>query len=193
MTYDELRAALTAYAHRTDPETIANEPTALELARSRLGRHFFPELALAIEPALVPVAGVADLPATFGQADTVATAHGDLAYQTPREWARAVARRDTDGKFTIAGTKLYVDPSIASVALTYYRQPEVIAAGASNWLSLSFPDVWLWEAVAEQHRFCQDGESAALAQGEASRLAAEAELETRGNKEGGALRMTSRR
>ena len=35
--------------HRTDPETVGNEPVALELARVQLARSFFPELASASE------------------------------------------------------------------------------------------------------------------------------------------------
>jgi hypothetical protein len=194
VTATELRAALSAYMHRSDPETIANELTAIELARVKLGRTFFPELAAAILPSLPIVAGVGDLPADFGQADNVSTpARGDLLYSTPREWSRYVASRDTLGRYTVAGTKVYTDASLTVVALTYYRAVDPISGAASNWCSTGFPDVWLWAAIAEQHRFVQDFESAAGADSAWHGMAADAMEATRGNKEGGALRMSTRR
>jgi|ERR1700752_3226831 len=193
MIYDEIRAAVDAYMHRTDPETVQNEATAMELARAKLNRWFFPERASVLVD-LVLSNGVADLPIDFGQADTVSTpAQGDLFYVSPREFARLTARGDTGGNFTVTGTQVHMDKVISAASLLYYRQAELIAVGGSNWLSEAFPDVWIWQAIAEQHRFCQDFESALVAEGYAKSLGDQALLETRANREGGSLKMTSRR
>lgn len=191
MTYTEVRAALSAYMHRTDPETINNEPIALELARQKLNRWFFPEPSSTLVRGVVMTAGETNLPADYGQVDTVSTAEGDLFYVTPREFSRLVARGDTGGNFTVTGSSLSTDAAVATVSLLYYRQAEPTTT--SNWLSAGFADVWLWQGIAEQHRFVQDFESALAADSYAQSLGDRALLETRSNRGGGSLKMTSRR
>jgi hypothetical protein len=191
MTYDQVRAALSAYMHRTDIETIDNEPTALELARTWLNRWFFPEPSSALVQSVAMVNGEAMLPADYGQVDTVSTHEGDLDYVTPREFARLVARQGTDGNFTVTGTQLMTGVSVAYVSLLYYRQAE--ATSSSNWLSSQFPDVWIWAAIAEQHRYVQDFESAIAATNYARGLGDAALIDTRANRGGGSLKMTTRR
>jgi len=92
MTADELRAALHAYIKRDDPETVANEPIALELARQTLAKSFFPmESEVTVDPPLVvSSAGLAALPADFGVA--VAVGH-DFTYVSPRAWQRLSGSR----------------------------------------------------------------------------------------------------
>jgi len=193
MTYDEIRAAVHAYMHRGDAETIDNEPTALDLARVKLGRDFFPESAAVWVRDLPIVAGVGQLPADFGQADTVRSGTLDLLYETPRTWARLSGMRDTGGRFSITGDKLYVDGALAWVDLLYYLRPEPIGTGETSWLSEDYPDVWIWLSVAEQHRFVQDFESAQFAEQYAYQLAGDAVMRTRANRGGGSLRMSTRR
>ena len=194
MNYDELRAALTAYMHRTDPETIDNEPIAIELARAKLNRWFFPEASSTLLEPIAMTAGQAPLPVDYGQADTVSTAEGDLFYVAPREYARLVARGDTGARFTVTGTTLHVDVAVATVSFLYYRQAEELLAGTdSNWLSEGFPDVWLWQSIAEQHRYVQDFESAMAAEKYARSLGDGALIDTRANRGGGSLKMISRR
>lgn len=193
MTYDQIRAAVSRYVHRSDAETIDNEPTALDLARLRLGRDFFPESA-AVLVTLAVVDGAADLPADFGQADTVRDPAGsDLTYSTPRQWARMVGTKDTQGRFAISDGALMVDGALSSVSLLYYKRAEPISGSESNWLSEDYPDVWIWLGVAEQHRFVQDFESAQVSQDYAYGLATDAVMRTRANRGGGTLRMTTRR
>jgi hypothetical protein len=194
MTYDEIRAAVNAYMHRTDPETVQNEPTAMELARAKLNRWFFPERASELVRDIVTAPnGECMLPVDFGQADTVSTAEGDMFYVTPREFARLTARGDTGGNFTVTGSTLHVDKSISKVSLLYYRQAEDIGTGQTSWLSDDFPDVWIWQSVSEQHRFCQDWESAMAAESYAKSLGDQALLQSRANRGGGSLKMTTRR
>jgi hypothetical protein len=99
MTYDELRAALSAYLKRTDPETIANEPISLELSRKIVAGFFFPRESEEVA-SLLPVDGVAPLPADFGRAISVGA---DLAYMAPRAWNRLIlaSPRELAGKFTL--------------------------------------------------------------------------------------------
>jgi hypothetical protein len=190
MTYDDVRAAVSGYMHRTDQETIDNEPTALELARERLSRDFFPESASVLLE-LAVVAGVAALPDDFGQADTVTGPDGEpLLYELPRVFMRGDGSK---GKFTIAGAELRVDGAIASVSLLYYKTAPPVGPGGTNWLSEQFPDVWIWQGVAEQHRFVQDFESAQIAEQHAMQVAADAVMRTRANRGGGSMRMSSRR
>ena len=193
MNYDEVRAAVHGYMHRSDIETIDNEPTALELARVTLARDFFPESA-SVLVTLPVLEGVADLPADFGQADTVKDpGGGDLLYETPRGWARRVGDKTTRGWFTVNGAQLLCDGALGSVVLLYYKTPPAIGPGQSSWLSEQYPDVWIWAGIAEQHRFVQDFESAKIAEDYAFSLAGEAVMRTRANTRGGALRMNPRR
>lgn len=194
MTYDEVRAAVHAYMHRNDSETVDNEPTALDLARVKLARDFFPESAAVLVQGLPIVAGVGQLPADFGQADTVRDPSGqDLDYETPRGWARMLGSNETAGRFTIIADKIYTDGALASVNLLYYLKPEPIGTGETSWLSADYPDVWIWAGVAEQHRFVQDFESAQIAEQYAYDLAGKAVFRTRANRGGGTLRMVTRR
>ena len=194
MTYDEIRQAVHSYMHRNDVETIDNEPTALDLARVKLGRDFFPESAAVLLQGLAIVDGVGQLPADFGQADTVRVpGGGDLDYETPRGWARMQGTKETAGKFSIVGDKLNVDAALASVDLLYYLKADPIGTGQTSWLSADYPDVWIWMGVAEQHRFVQDFESAQIAEQYAYELAGKAVFRTRANRGGGTLRMVTRR
>lgn len=199
MNADELRAAVSAYMHRTDPETIANEPTAIELARLKLSRWFFPELASMTVVLTFTDAGdgsaFAPLPDDFGQADVLyVTGRGDLEYLTPRDFTRALVDKTRPNGYTIAGDVLQVQASLATLdgALSYYRAPEPITGAAINWCSDAYADVWMWQAIAEQHRFVQDAESAQLAEAYAEELGSRSMDSTRANRQGGALRMTAR-
>jgi hypothetical protein len=191
MTYDELRAALSAYLKRTDPETIANEPISLELSRKIVAGFFFPRESEEVA-SLLPVDGVAPLPADFGRAISVGA---DLAYMAPRAWNRLIlaSPRELAGKFTLQGTSLHVHPGLAAVGVLYNRTPDAIAGTASNWLSDLYPSVWLHAARAEQYRFIEDHESGLAAdqywRGLATELAAASETSRQA---GGSLRMKAR-
>lgn len=196
MTYDELKTALRGYVHRGDAASTANEANALELARTMLGRSFFPEVAFAQAVDLPLVNGRGDLPVDFGQADVVVSKSaptGDLLYCTPREFVRRSAQGTEGQHFTITGTRLYTHPSRLLVNLNYYRTPAVITGAETNWLSETFPDVWLWAALAEQHRYVEDFDAAEVATEQWQSLAVKAADDTRANRGGGALRMVSRR
>lgn len=199
MTYDELRQALHDYMHRTDTETVSYEVVAIELARLKLGRSFFPELASSAVALLFANNGdgtaSAPLPLDFGQADTVYLGgQGDLEFMTTREFARRWGDKRLAGAYTIWGSGAAGASSLAGqlVTLTYYRQPMPILGDETNWCSYSYADVWLWQAIAEQHRFVQDAESAQLAEAYSEELAAAATRQTRANRQGGALRMSTR-
>jgi len=191
MNADELRAALSAYMKRTDPETIANEPTALELSRLLVGVTFFPHESETVVPSLAIVDGEAPLPDDFGRAVAVAK---DFAYTAPRVWRSLQGNaRELAGRFTVYGGALHVHPALTEVSLVYNRQPEAIVGTASNWLSELYPQVWLHAARAEQYRFIEDTEGAMQADGYwrglAQELAAVAEVTRQA---GGLIRMKSR-
>jgi hypothetical protein len=192
MTYDDLRAALSAYMKRTDPETIANEPTALEMARLAVAQVFFPREAELTVPALAIVGGASPLPTDYGRALAVGD---DLEYMPPRVW-QLFEGTDTDalaGSYTVLGGQLLVHPSITSLRFSYFGRPQAIIGAASNWLSTNFAPVWLHAARAEQYRFIEDMPSADQAdaywQGLARTFAGESETTRRA---GGALKMKGR-
>lgn len=165
----------------------------------RLARSFFPELA-SNNVALVFVDagdGTASvpLPADFGQAETLyAGQRGDLEYLTAREFARRWADGLLLDGYTITGgiARGAAELAMLNTVLTYYRAPPPIAGAEVSWCSTDFPDVWLWHALAEQHRFVQDFESAGATDNYAATLASDAASQTRANAEGGALRMSTR-
>ncbi len=200
MTYNQIVLALNDYMHRTDPETLTNAPVAMEMALLKLSRWFYPEPAAQV----VPLAFVSNgdgtasvtVPFDLGQADTLYVGGiGDLEYLTARQFARRWADDELRGAYTITGSTIKAAASLATatrVTLTYYRAITAILPTESNWCSDTFPDVWLWQAIAEQHRFVQDAESAQLAEAYAEELGNAAMDQTRANVAGGALRMSSR-
>lgn len=197
MNYTELRTALNAYMHRSDAETVGNEPTALSLSLAYLARMFFPSECYTVTAVLVPVAGALALPSDYGRMDVVATAGrpGQLGYAAPREWAELVAAGGLArlGLYTIAGAQLLVDPSVTGVVLNYYARAQPISGTAANFISTNYPDVWLEAAIAEQWRFLQDFDSAQGAADRCVRLAGTAESQSIiNNQAGGALRMKGR-
>lgn len=189
MNYDQIRAALSAYIHRTDAATISNEPTALELSLIAVGASFFVREALkAVDVSLV--AGAAALPVGFGRAEVIGA---DLAYKSLREWAGDTAAQ-RQGCFTIQGSTLLVggEPD-GPLPIVYYELPVSISGAQANWLSTGYPSVWIHAARAEQYRFIEDisaaNEADALWRGQADVFAGESRrVESRG----GAIRMRSR-
>jgi hypothetical protein len=193
MTADELQAALHAYMKRDDPETVANEPTALELARQAIAKALFPiEAETTVEPPLVITSGRAALPADFGTAIAVGR---DLTYLAPRVWQRLVieAPGNLGGCYSIYGGMLRVHPSMTTVALVYSALPMPIVGTGENWLSQFYASVWLHAARAEQYRFIEDNESQATAESLWRDQAADFQAKNdRIRNAGGSLRMRSR-
>jgi len=191
MTYDELRSSLSAYMKRTDPETIANEPNALELARQTVARVFYP-VESEEEADLILIDGKAVLPADFGRAVSVGQ---DMSYTAPRVWRQmaAISPSKLGGRYTVYDGMLHVSGALLTVSMVYNRQPLKIAAAATNWLAEFYPAIWLHAGRAEQYRFIEDYEGAGQADGFwqalAGQLGAASEVSRQA---GGALRMKSR-
>jgi hypothetical protein len=192
MNLQQIRAAVNTYVHRTDPQTIANEPNAIAFAQAEISRSFFPRETYEIEPVTL-VAGVGPLPADYGQADAVLTAQGDLAYKSPREFAMLLIDRAARGFYTVTGSDILTDPSLTSLMLNYYRRPEdLVVDSDTSWLSIYFPDVLTWFAIAEQQRFVQDWDQASVAAGHGGEVIARAlEASKRVEHSGGRLNMRS--
>jgi hypothetical protein len=194
MTADELRAALHAYMKREDPETVANEPIALELARQEIAKSFFPmESEKTVDPPLaVSSGGLAALPVDFGMAIAVGR---DFTYISPRAWQRLIAEApgNLGGCFSIYGGFIRVRGSVESLALVYNMAPMPIVGAETNWLSQYHAAIWLHAARAEQYRFIEDIESQVTA-GQLWRGMVEelAEKDRRIKQAGGSLRMRSR-
>ena len=193
MTADDLRAALHAYLKRDDPETVANEPVAIELARQEIAKMFFPmEAETTTVPPLVVVNGQAPVPADFGTAIAVGR---DLSYVPPRTWQRVIleAPENLGGCYSLFGGAFHVVPSINALAVVYTVAPVAITGAQSNWLSNTYAAIWLHAARAEQYRFIEDMESQASAEtlwrGMVDDLTAK---DARIRASGGALRMRSR-
>lgn len=193
MNANELRDALHAYMKRTDPETIANEPTALELARQVIEKVFFPlESEEWVSPPLPVVNGSTPLPDDFGRAVSVGR---NFAYIAPRLWQRLSvdAPHNLAGSYSIFAGRLHVEPSISALALVYNARPLAIAGTEENWLSVYYAPMWLNAARAEQYRFIEDAEGENRAENLWRNAVGEFDASSeRRRQSGGALRMKSR-
>jgi hypothetical protein len=174
MNLQQIRAAVSSYVHRTDAQTTANEPTAIAFAQAELARSFFPREAYEIQ--VIPLlAGTGTLPADFGSADAVISAKGDLSYKSPREFAAMIYARSTAGFYTVTGSEILADAALTELTLNYYRRPEDLVIDTDeSWLSIYFPDVLTWFAIAEQQRFVQDWDQADVAAGHAGAVVSRA-------------------
>lgn len=192
VTADELRAALHAYMKRDDPETVGNEPVALELARQAVEKVFFPMEAEGLVPPLAVLNGRALLPPDFGKAIAVGR---NFDYVAPRDWQRLQvnAPKHLAGCYSIYGGYVHVEPGITALSFVYYAQPQPIKGTETNWLADEYAPVWLHAARAEQYRFVEDVESATAADQLWRAMAREFEDESeRRRQSGGRLRMRSR-
>lgn len=196
MTRDDIQAAVNRYVHRTDAATIANELTAITFAQAELSRTFRPRVAFASVDLLPDGAGVALLPADFAAADyVVADTVGELSFLPPRPFASARVSGQANQSFTITGNQLRVYPGLATLCeLGYFQLPAALAsAGSSNWLTVSYPDVLTYFAIAEQLRFIEDLERAEQMRTQGQALAGEAlRQDAIVASSGGAIRMKGR-
>lgn len=194
MNYDQMRAALHGYIHRDDQATTDNETTALELSLQAVARRFFPRESWAALATATDVSGAAALPEDFGTMEAVIYQR-ELEYRSLREYqaeqAGPVAERPRN-TYTLTGASILAQPEV-NLTGSYFTKPESISGTQSNWLSLSYPDVWLHAAIAEQWRFLQDFEAAELTDGYWQRLAQKAMDDSRAAMQsGGAIRMKGR-
>jgi len=193
MNLSQIRAALHGYVHRTDQGATDNEPLAIELARVVIARQFFPREASAIATVAIS-AGVGTLPPDYGSADAVLTVAGALDYATPRDFAERQIDGTAGGYYTVTGSGLLVGESVHSVQLVYFAKPaELVSDGSSSWLSVGYPDVLLYQAIAEQQRYLQDWEQAATAENYAVTLMGDAmRADKSTTAAGGSLRIKGR-
>lgn len=160
MNASDIAAALHAYVHRTDSDTVSNEPNALALGWAAVARLFYPRESWVIAQVAI-VDGRGALPADFGRAIAVSVAgKGQLRYVSPREFTDLYAGSALGGVFTIDGASYAVDPAVTSIATVYAAKLAQPSGADSNWLTLTYPDVWLHAAIAEQWRYVQDYEAA---------------------------------
>jgi hypothetical protein len=68
--------------------------------------------------------------------------------------------------YSIEGTQFRIWPAInapAYIEILYYRMvPPINSSSPSNWLSLYYPDVYLFGLIAEINAFCKDAEAFSL-------------------------------
>jgi hypothetical protein len=179
VNYSEVQAAVLNYVHRDDPGTVGNIPTAIAFGQSWIAQNFAPQDANVIG-SLVFVAGSAGpwaqapLPALFGRFVTISQPSlGALNYVDPRTFVDLVAGGAFSGVYTIAGGLVLAHGSVVGVTClaNWVQQPDAFTGDTStNYLSTGFADLLVWAAVAEQHRFIQDWEEGANAQGYAQAL-----------------------
>jgi hypothetical protein len=193
MTADELQAALHGAIHRDDPETVGNEPVALELARQQLAKSFFPlEAEITVDPPLTVARGMVALPAGFGAAIAVGR---DFTFISPRGWQRLIVEAPANVQtcYSIFGGTIRVHPSVVSLSLVYSATPLPITGTEENWLSQYYAGLWLHAARAEQYRFMEDVESQAAAESLWRGMMDELQAKNdRIRSSGGSLRMRSR-
>jgi hypothetical protein len=194
MNYGEIKSAVRDYVHRADQKTQANEARAVQLAQAVLGRSFYPREAYVYVPSIPIVNGLGDLPADFSQADSVGSSIGQLEWISTREYDSRKLSGDYGAAYALSGKLILVDPALVEISLGYYAVPAALSVDSdTSWLSESYPDVLLWMAVAEQHRFIEDFEAAAIATQHAAALAQSAsDWSRRGEGSGGKLRMKGR-
>jgi hypothetical protein len=178
MNYAEIQSAVQSYGHRDDSGTVNNIPNAIAFAQSWLSQNFAPQQSNRIG-ALVFVAGSnpwaeAPLPVDFARFVSInQPGVGSLGYVDPREFADLVAAGAFSGVYTIANEMVLASGSLVGITCTtnYIAAPPTLTdAAPTNFLATNFADLLVWAAVAEQHRFVQDWDEAANAQGYAQTL-----------------------
>lgn len=179
MNYSQIQAAVQGYIHRDDPGTVGNIPNAIAFGQNWIQQHFAPQQANGLG-ALVFVTGVAGpwaqapLPVQFGRFIAITQPGiGTLDYVDPRTFLDLVNAGQFSGAYTIAGELVLANASVAGIQClgNWVQQPSALTGSADrNYLTDYFPDLLVWAAVAEQHRFVQDWEEAGAAQGYAQAL-----------------------
>ena len=193
MTGAEIAAALHAYVHRQDADTVTNEPLALSLSWAAVSRVFYPREAWRLAPVAV-VGGKGPLPADFGRAISVSVAgQGQLRYVSVRDFTDLQADNTMAGAFTVDGASYNVAPAIESLATCYAAKLKQPTGSEANWLTINYPDVWLHAAIAEQWRHVQDYEAAQASSAHWQGLAQAAMAQSeRAAQSGGGLAMKGR-
>ncbi|MCJ2030717.1 hypothetical protein MKK50_15180 [Methylobacterium sp. J-043] len=155
----ELRTALADYTARSDlPIT-----TLISLAESKFAssvKHRLGERQ--VEIAVAKSARSFPLPADFREARSIKLDGRPLTLASIDDLDNAPGCTD---RYAIVGTDVHLQSrpaESAKIALTYYaRVPALTEAAPSNWLSATFPDVYLYAALVEYAIWAQDKEKQA--------------------------------
>lgn len=158
MNYQQLKAAIAGYAHRTDLEPMM--ATFVELATNRIGRDtILVELEKTATLTPADENTPAPLPVKFMRAISVTTpsANGAIAmeYYTPRQFAEIPNDAGQAWYYTIENNTLKVGPVSTAVAnLLYLEKPDPLVQDAdtntilTNWLNLylygCLVEVWIY-------------------------------------------------
>lgn len=181
MNYGEVQSAVQSYVRRDDPLTLGNVANAIAFGQNWIAQNFSPVEGnkLGLLPFVTATEGpwaAAPLPARFGRFVAISQQGlGALTYMDPRTFADVVASGPFSGLYTIANGEVLASGSLAGLSLVtnYIEQPGPLAnSGDTNYLTLAYPDLLVWAAVAEQQRFLQDAPEADTAQANAERLLA---------------------
>jgi hypothetical protein len=198
MNRSDIEAAVRDYLHRTDASTTAQVPQFVAFAEAMLRRSFFPPSQEHFAQ-LTVVNGAAPLPADFGTAlAVIAPGQGELAFMPAREFLgdQAAHAGSTALVYTIAvptatgARSIVVGSGATQLTLLYIPKAEAteLSGATESYLTVDYPDVLTWAAIAEGFRFLQSWDDAATALGHMSQLAdAATTSETRANASGGRL------
>lgn len=158
MNWGEIKAAVAAYAHRSD--LIAMMPTFLPLAEQRIymGEQNLPKVRVA---AMRQFATLADGTRPAGFLEAIKVAENDkpdspLTFHTLETMPRAFRSFTWDGE-----TLVLSQEQGFPVDLTYYaRLATPVNDSDENWLMANAPAVYLCSLLVEAHRYAEDEKGA---------------------------------
>jgi hypothetical protein len=167
-TYSDLQAAVANWIARGD--LSANIPDFIMLFETVANRRLRTRLQEATAT-LTPAGGAATLPAdylTWRRLTWTGSLPRELEYVHPSYLHALFPTLDAGDPryFTIEGQNLTVAPSDNSALTFDYFQkvPSLATLGSAgtNWLLTTYPDLYLFGALAEAHGFVKDADSLAL-------------------------------
>ncbi len=146
------RAALsTAVANWLDRDDLtARIPEFIQLTEARLNRLLRDPDQL-VTGTIAMTAGVGPLPADFGQMVAFGVAGSRLSPVTPGEFGTYQAQAGDARVYTVsAGNVMTLPSGSTSIPITYYRSiPPLSTDGATNWLLVRAPDLYLYGSLLQ--------------------------------------------
>jgi hypothetical protein len=169
MNYTEIIHLALSYADRTDSDIGIKMPGFLFMVESKLNRYLESlELeALATIPYTADNVYTYSLPSDFGKLRSVfKITTGDVNSKVPYELINteqiAVAKQNNSGAmyYSLNVNSIEIYPSLAStdsILLKYIKHvPPLTSTNTTNWLSIKYPDVYVFGLLVEINTFAKD-------------------------------------
>ena len=183
MNYQEISDTAFAYADRKDANTIAQFPAFMKIVESRINRMLktFDMSSRAMMP-VVTGQFYYGLPDDFAGLRSIALVPAadqngtrtTLEYVSPEQMN--IAQVSNAPVYTLVANQVQINPYTDTYLLEiiYYRRlPPLTTALASNWLSASSPDVYVFGVMVEIMAYVKNPENATLWNGRFAEALAE--------------------